>query len=68
MWMGFYQQLIEDAAPFPPAFPVVNRRPEGLRPVPAGFPDPALPTHGPTVTLTGHSPSDRRVVFTPSRA
>lgn len=67
-WMSFYQRLIEEAAPFPPAFPVVNRRPEGLRPVPAGFPDPALPSHGPTVTLTGHSPTERRVVFTPARA
>ncbi len=67
-WMGFYQQLIESAAAFPPTFPAVDRRPEGLRPVPAAFPDPALPTHGPTVTLTGHSPTERRIVFTPSRA
>ncbi|AEW98957.1 NAD(P)/FAD-dependent oxidoreductase [Streptantibioticus cattleyicolor] len=67
-WMGFYAKLIEEAAPFPPEFPAVDRRPEGLRPVPAGFPDPALPTHGASVTLTGHSPSERRVVFTPSRA
>jgi 3-phenylpropionate/trans-cinnamate dioxygenase ferredoxin reductase component len=36
-------------------------------PVPADFPDPSLPTHGPTVTLTGYSPSDRRLVFTPAR-
>ncbi|MGP4020836.1 NAD(P)/FAD-dependent oxidoreductase [Saccharopolyspora sp. 5N708] len=67
-WMGFYARLIEQAAPFPPDFPCVGQRAEGLRPVPARFPDPALPTHGPTVTLTGHSPSDRRVVFTPLRA
>ena len=67
-WMGFYQRLIERGAPFPPDFPGVDRRSEGLRPVPARFPDPALPTHGPTVTLTGHSPDERRVAFTPARA
>jgi NADPH-dependent 2,4-dienoyl-CoA reductase/sulfur reductase-like enzyme len=67
-WLGFYKRLIEQAAPFPPDFPGVDRRSEGLRPVSARFPDPALPTHGPTVTLTGHPPSERRVVFTPARA
>lgn len=66
-WLDFYKRLIEQAAPFPLDFPAVDRRFEGLRPVPARFPDPALPTHGPTVTLTGHSPSERRVVFTPAR-
>ncbi|WP_093346273.1 NAD(P)/FAD-dependent oxidoreductase [Saccharopolyspora kobensis] len=63
-WMGGYRRLIEQAAPFPPELP--GRR--GERPVPARFPDPALPSHGPTVTLTGHSPSEKRVVFTPARA
>ncbi|MGW3623361.1 NAD(P)/FAD-dependent oxidoreductase [Streptomyces sp. NPDC000880] len=67
-WLEFYQRLIEAAAPFPPAFPTVDRRPEGLRPVPADFPDPSLPTHGPSVTLSGYSPTDRRVTFTPARA
>ncbi|MBV2156564.1 FAD-dependent oxidoreductase [Kitasatospora sp. SUK 42] len=67
-WLGFYQHLIERAAPFPPDFPTVDRRPEGRHPVPAGFPDPSLPSHGPTVTLSGHSPSDRRISFTPLRA
>ncbi|MFI0775432.1 NAD(P)/FAD-dependent oxidoreductase [Streptomyces sp. NPDC021212] len=66
-WLAFYQRLIETAAPFPPPFTTVDRRAEGLRPVPAGFPDPTLPTHGPTVTLSGYSPADRRIVFTPSR-
>lgn len=65
-WMGFYQQLIEQAAPFPPEHPGVDHRPEGLRPVPSEFPDPALPSHSPTVTVTGHSPSERRVWFTPA--
>ncbi|MGW2252988.1 NAD(P)/FAD-dependent oxidoreductase [Kitasatospora sp. NPDC001660] len=67
-WLEFYQKQIEQAAPFPPEFTTVDRRPEGMRPVPAAFPDPSLPSHGPTVTLSGHSPSDRRVSFTPLHA
>ncbi|MFF4228652.1 NAD(P)/FAD-dependent oxidoreductase [Streptomyces sp. NPDC001820] len=67
-WLEFYQRLIEGAASFPPAFPMVDHRAEGLRPIPADFPDPSLPTHGPSVTLSGYSPTDRRVTFTPARA
>ncbi|AWS47159.1 NAD(P)/FAD-dependent oxidoreductase [Streptosporangium sp. 'caverna'] len=67
-WLDFYRKLIESAAPFPLDFANVDRRPEGLRAVPAEFPDPSLPSHGPTVTLSGYSPSDRRVTFTPARA
>ncbi|MGG2464496.1 NAD(P)/FAD-dependent oxidoreductase [Streptomyces sp. RGM 3693] len=67
-WLDFYERQIEQAAPFPPAFATVDRRPEGLQPVPAGFPDPSQPSHGPTVTLSGYSPTDRRVSFTPRRA
>ncbi|MFJ8363430.1 NAD(P)/FAD-dependent oxidoreductase [Streptomyces sp. NPDC093984] len=66
-WLQFYERLIETATPFPLEFPTVDRRPEGRQPVPADFPDPSLPTHGPTVTLSGYSPSDRRLVFTPAR-
>ncbi|MEV0962465.1 FAD-dependent oxidoreductase [Streptomyces sp. NPDC049910] len=66
-WLPFYEHLIETTAPFPPTFPTVDRRPEGARPVPADFPDPSLPTHGPTVTLSGYSPADRRMTFTPGR-
>ncbi|MFI9646376.1 NAD(P)/FAD-dependent oxidoreductase [Streptomyces sp. NPDC052040] len=66
-WLDFYQRQIETAAPFPMEFPTVDRRPEGQRPVSSDFPDPSLPTHGPTVTLSGYSPSDRRLVFTPAR-
>ncbi|MER7681121.1 FAD-dependent oxidoreductase [Streptomyces sp. NPDC096934] len=65
-WLQFYQQLIETTAPFPPSFPTVDRRPEGGRPVDADFPDPSVPTSGPTVTLTGYSPADRRMTFTPA--
>ncbi|MFG2846312.1 NAD(P)/FAD-dependent oxidoreductase [Kitasatospora sp. NPDC048296] len=67
-WLGFYQQQIEAAAPFPPEYRVVDRRTEAPQPVDPAFPDPHLPTHGPTVTLTGHSPSERRVEFVPPHA
>ncbi|MFD0890336.1 oxidoreductase C-terminal domain-containing protein, partial [Streptosporangium algeriense] len=67
-WIDFYRRLIESAAPFPPAFPNVDRRAGGTRPIPADFPDPSLPSHGPTVTLSGYSPSERRLQFTPARA
>jgi NADPH-dependent 2,4-dienoyl-CoA reductase/sulfur reductase-like enzyme len=66
-WLDFYQQQIEETAAFPPEFTNVDRRPEGSRPVPADFPDPSVPTHGPTVTLSGYSPADRRLTFTPAR-
>ncbi|CAM5582889.1 NAD(P)/FAD-dependent oxidoreductase [Streptomyces aurantiogriseus] len=65
-WLPFYQELIETTVPFPPPFPTVDRRPEGRRPVDADFPDPSVPTHGPTVTLSGYSPADRRMTFTPA--
>ncbi|GHE43741.1 pyridine nucleotide-disulfide oxidoreductase [Streptosporangium violaceochromogenes] len=67
-WLDFYRGLIESAAPFPPAFTNLDRRTDGTRPVPADFPDPSLPTHGPTVTLSGYSPSERRLRFTPAPA
>jgi len=66
-WLQFYEQLIETTAPFPPSFPTVDRRPEERQPMPADFPDPSVPTHGPTVTVSGYSPADRRLTFTPAR-
>ncbi|MFJ6214950.1 NAD(P)/FAD-dependent oxidoreductase [Streptomyces sp. NPDC092296] len=66
-WLGFYQQLIESAAVFPFDTPGVDPGRDGGRPVPARFPDSSVPTHGPTVTLTGHSPTDQRIAFTPDR-
>ncbi|MBT2408640.1 FAD-dependent oxidoreductase [Streptomyces sp. ISL-87] len=65
-WLQFYQQQIEETAPFPPPFPTVDRRSDGHKPVPADFPDPSVPTHGPTITLSGYSPADRRMTFTPA--
>ncbi|MEU7640083.1 FAD-dependent oxidoreductase [Streptomyces sp. NPDC039016] len=67
-WLGFHQEQIAAGAPFPPEYRTVGRRTETLQPVDPDFPDPHLPTHGPTVTLSGHSPSERRVQFVPSRA
>ncbi|BDH05072.1 NAD(P)/FAD-dependent oxidoreductase [Streptomyces seoulensis] len=64
-WLEYCQRQIEQGAPFPVEYPTVDRRPEGRQPVAADFPDPSLPTHGPTVTLSGYSPADRRLVFTP---
>ncbi|MEU7553749.1 FAD-dependent oxidoreductase [Streptomyces sp. NPDC044571] len=65
-WLQFYEQQIERTAPFPPPFPTVDRRSEGQQPMPADFPDPSVPTHGPTITLSGYSPADRRMTFTPA--
>lgn len=66
-WLEFYQRLIGSTVPFPPEFPSKDRRPEGRSPVPAGFPDPSVPTHGLTVTVSGYSPADQRLTFTPAR-
>ncbi|MEV6397401.1 FAD-dependent oxidoreductase [Streptomyces sp. NPDC051907] len=65
-WLPFYQELIETTAPFPPPFATVDRRTDGEQPMDADFPDPSIPTHGPTVTLSGYSPADRRLTFTPA--
>ncbi|MEU0673981.1 FAD-dependent oxidoreductase [Streptomyces sp. NPDC006172] len=65
-WLPFYEELIQTTAPFPPPFPTVDRRADGQRPVDADFPDPSVPTHGPTVTLSGYSPADRRLTFQPA--
>ncbi|MFJ9545367.1 NAD(P)/FAD-dependent oxidoreductase [Streptomyces erythrochromogenes] len=66
-WLPFYEHQIESTAPFPPPFSTVDRRPEGNKPVPADFPDPSVPTHGPTITLSGYSLADRKMTFTPGR-
>jgi len=64
LWVEFYQRLIEQAAPFPPRFPVVDP-PTPSSPVPAAFPDPRVPTHDATVILTGYDPNERRVQWIP---
>jgi NADPH-dependent 2,4-dienoyl-CoA reductase/sulfur reductase-like enzyme len=65
-WLPFYQELIEATAPFPPTFATVDRRSDGQRPTDADFPDPSVPSHGPTVTVSGYSPADRRMTFAPA--
>ncbi|CAM5621973.1 Pyridine nucleotide-disulfide oxidoreductase OS=Streptomyces antimycoticus OX=68175 GN=hcaD_1 PE=4 SV=1 [Streptomyces antimycoticus] len=67
-WLEFYQRQIEQAAPFPPPFTTVDRRAEGMRPVPAGFPDPSVPTHGPQVTVAAELPTDQRITSPPPDA
>ena len=56
MWLDFYQQMIEDAAPFPPEFPAVDE-PADRQPVPAQIDQKERP-HA-TVVVTGHDPSER---------
>jgi NADPH-dependent 2,4-dienoyl-CoA reductase/sulfur reductase-like enzyme len=56
-WLDFYRQQIAMAAPFPPRYLNVDH-PASRRPVPAGFPDPAVPTEGPRIARTGHSPTE----------
>ncbi|MGW1540011.1 NAD(P)/FAD-dependent oxidoreductase [Streptomyces sp. NPDC002309] len=67
-WLGFYEEQIAAAAPFPPDYRMVNRRTATLQSIDPDFPDPHLPSHGATVTLSGHAPSERRVEFVPSHA
>ncbi|MFF0789251.1 NAD(P)/FAD-dependent oxidoreductase [Streptomyces spiralis] len=67
-WLEFYRHQIEAAAPFPPDYVTVDQHAAALKAIDPEFPDPALPSHGPTVTLSGHSPSERRVGFVPARA
>ncbi|HEX4657965.1 MAG TPA: FAD-dependent oxidoreductase [Streptosporangiaceae bacterium] len=65
-WLDFYREQIEMAAPFPPPFRHVDR-PASRRPVPAQFPDPAVPTEGPRIVRTGHSPTEREWTFVRAR-
>jgi NADPH-dependent 2,4-dienoyl-CoA reductase/sulfur reductase-like enzyme/ferredoxin len=60
IWLEFYQRLIEQAAPFPPDFPSVDRA-NGLLPVSAEVPTRVVPAMGATVVVTGHDPAERHV-------
>jgi NADPH-dependent 2,4-dienoyl-CoA reductase/sulfur reductase-like enzyme/ferredoxin len=62
MWLEFYQELIERAAPFPPDFDMVGR-PAETRVVPAEVPDRVSVLQGATVVVTGHNPDERRAVL-----
>jgi NADPH-dependent 2,4-dienoyl-CoA reductase/sulfur reductase-like enzyme/ferredoxin len=58
-WLESYQDLIEAAAPFPPAFRRVDQPTNG-QPVPAQLPDRRTRDLQATVVVTGHDPSERR--------
>ena len=60
-WLEHYAPQIERSAPFPPP-PAGYDRPE-VKPVPAEFPDPRVPTSIPDVILTGHDPTERGAEF-----
>jgi NADPH-dependent 2,4-dienoyl-CoA reductase/sulfur reductase-like enzyme len=59
-YLEFYRHLIETAAPFPDAVLGLDGAGE-TEPQPAGFPPPTAASHGATVVLTGHAPTDMHV-------
>ncbi|BCJ75069.1 pyridine nucleotide-disulfide oxidoreductase [Catellatospora sp. IY07-71] len=65
-WLEYYGRLIQESAPFPPPPPGWDR-PDDMKPMPADFPEPGVPTAVPDVVLTGHDPNERRAEFRPRR-
>jgi hypothetical protein len=63
-WLEYYGKLIEQSAPFPPPPPGYDQA-DGMKPMPARFPDPRVPTGLPDVVLTGHDPTSRGAEFRP---
>jgi 3-phenylpropionate/trans-cinnamate dioxygenase ferredoxin reductase subunit len=61
-WLEYYAAQIERSAPFPPPPPGFDH-PADMKPVPAAFPDPRIPTGIPDVVLTGHDPTERGAEF-----
>jgi NADPH-dependent 2,4-dienoyl-CoA reductase/sulfur reductase-like enzyme len=61
-WLEYYAAQIERSAPFPPP-PAGYDLPREMKPRPAEFPDPRVPTSLPTVILTGHDPTERGAEF-----
>ncbi|MBV1852951.1 FAD-dependent oxidoreductase [Catellatospora tritici] len=61
-WLDYYEDLIEQAAPFPPG-PGLTNPSADPGPVPAGFPERTFPAHDATVVVTGHDPSERRATL-----
>jgi NADPH-dependent 2,4-dienoyl-CoA reductase/sulfur reductase-like enzyme/ferredoxin len=61
-WLDFYQQEIEQAAPFPPPYEMTNPPPDHV-PVPAEFPEHVSLGQDATVVVTGHEPSERRATL-----
>ncbi len=66
-WLDFYEPLIEQAAPFPPAFHHLDES-DQARPLPAGFKPAVSPTQDATVVVTGHDPNERRARLTNTAA
>jgi NADPH-dependent 2,4-dienoyl-CoA reductase/sulfur reductase-like enzyme len=65
-WLEFYVDQIERAAPFPPQYRNVAQ-PAARAVQSAQFPDPAVPTEGPMIVRTGHSPMERTWTLMPAR-
>jgi NADPH-dependent 2,4-dienoyl-CoA reductase/sulfur reductase-like enzyme len=65
-WLEFYLDQIERAAPFPPQYRNVAQ-PEVRQVLQAEFPDPVVPTEGPMIVRTGHSPTERAWTLLPAR-
>jgi NADPH-dependent 2,4-dienoyl-CoA reductase/sulfur reductase-like enzyme len=61
-WLEYYGKLIEQSAPFPPPPPGYDQA-DGMKPMPARFPDPRVPTGLPEVVLSGHDPTERHAEF-----
>lgn len=66
MWLDFFERLIAESAPFPPAAPGFDR-PADAQPVPARFPTRGLPSQQPDVIPICHASSERRATFAPPR-
>lgn len=65
-WLEYYGRLIEKSAPFPPPPPGYDL-PADMKPMPARFPDPRVPTGIPDVVLTGNDPTSRGAEFRPKQ-
>ena len=65
-WLEHYARLIQESGPFPPPPPGWDR-PDDVKPIPAEFPAPGVPTALPDVVLTGHDPNERRAEYRPRR-
>jgi NADPH-dependent 2,4-dienoyl-CoA reductase/sulfur reductase-like enzyme len=67
MWLDYYRDLIDRAAPFPPRFRTwggSDGTGRARQPVPAEMPvTPEALSRQATVVLTGHEPSERRAVL-----
>ena len=65
-WLEYYGAMIERSAPFPPPPPGYDHA-NGMKPIPANFPDPRAPTAIPDVVLTGHDPTERGAEYRPKK-